>query len=107
MQENIVRDIIHRLTRLEKEVFSNKSQKEDKQGLTKNFSGPSGGLKLFLSKGFFDKKRTLANVREELEKKNYHYSPKAVDHALRRLSKPGEPLVALKEGGRKVYVKRK
>ena len=107
MQENIVRDIIRRLTRLEKEVFINKSQKEDKQGLTKNFSGPTGGLKLFLSKGFFDKKRTLANVREELEKNGYNYSSQAADIALRRLSKLGGPLVALKEGGKKVYVKRK
>ncbi len=106
MNENIIKDIVRRLTRLEKAVFSN-GNKIIKKPEEKNFVGPTGGIHLLISQGTFSKKKGLSETRNELAKKGYHYSLQAVQMALSRLSKSGGQLVSLKESGRKLYVKRK
>jgi len=72
-----------------------------------DYSGPTGGTKYLISKGFFKEKRDLASVREQLSQDGYHYSRQAAHEALKILSKSAGPLVALKEGKRKTYVERK
>lgn len=106
MKPKIIKDIINRLNRIEKVVFSNgllraQIQKND------DFVGATGGIRFLISKGLLDTKRSLSDIRGALEKNGYHYSIQAAQSALNRLSKANGPLVALKESGRKVYVKRK
>lgn len=102
--------ILQRLTRLEEYVFGtgNKEILKKKSKSTKSeFSGPTGGLRLLFSQDFFKEKRDFSEVRAELEKQGYHYSPQAVDVGLRRLSKLNGPLVVVKQGGKKIYRERK
>lgn len=102
--------IIKRLDRLERQVFGGKGKqvlREDKRGRKLDFSGPTGGLRFLVSRDFFKTKKNFSDVRVELEKHGYHYSPQAVDVGLRRLSKLKGPLVALKQGGKKFYGERK
>ena len=106
MEEKIIKNIITRLVRLETTVFKNKLNDNKKQ-ISKDFSGPTGGLRLLVSNGFFNTKQTFGEIRKELAKNNYHYSSQAAQSALSRLSKPGNLLVSLKEGGKKNYVRRK
>lgn len=110
MKSKQIADIVRRLEKLEDAVFSKPKAKvnlgNNKTSDT-SFTGPSGGLKLLISDKFFAKKRALAETRDELEKRGYHYSLQAVQTALSRLSKSSGPLVSFKEDGRKVYAKRK
>jgi hypothetical protein len=72
-----------------------------------NYKGPTGGIKFLIDKGFLNNKQPLAGIRAKLSENGYHYSIQAAQTALNRLSKLGGPIVALKEGGKKLYVKRK
>lgn len=72
-----------------------------------NYSGPSGGIRLLLDKGFFENKKGFSSIREELKSNNYHYPRQSVNSALTRLSIKSGPLVVLRESGRKIYVERK
>ena len=107
-QDETNKQIFKRLERLEDAVFSKQKKivkltsKEDK-----SFRGATGGLRLLTSKGFFDSKKTFAEIKKELANQNYHYSDQAIQTPLNNLSKSGSPLVGFKEGGRKVYAKRK
>ena len=106
IDENLIKNILKRITRLEKAIFPYSSMKS--QILKKkDFTGATGGIRFLISKGFLRTKRSLSDIRGELEKNNYHYSIQAAQSALNRLSKPGGLLVALKTGGKKVYVERK
>lgn len=96
-----------RLTRLEAAVFGKDEVKVELKKNEGKFEGPSGGLKLLISRGAFGTKKALAATKKELEEAGYHYSLQAVNTALRRLAKPGGPLVALKENGKNVYIIRK
>src|SRR5581483_2468841 len=95
-----------RLTRLETAVFGPR-QKSEGRKIRETDSGPTGGLRALIAQGFFKSKRSLSDCRVALGKQDYHYSSQAVDMALKRLSKRDGPLVSFKEGGKKLYAKRK
>lgn len=104
--EKAIPEILARLSRLEKAVFSDR-QKQPSAAQQEQFNGPTGGVRLLVSKNFFKSKRNLGEVRNELTKDEYHYSAQAVHEALKRLSGKDGPLVALTQGEKKLYVKRK
>lgn len=104
-QEKINKQIIKRLERLEKAVFG--GGVHIKKVSPKKYSGPKGGIQLLIDKSLFPKKLTASEAKKLLEKYDYHYRRQVVQTALNRLSKPGGPLVSFKEGGKKVYAKRK
>jgi len=106
MEEKVINEILKRLGRLEKAVFTSGAKKAVKPE-NEQFAGPSGGIKLLISNGFFKAKRNLAQVKDALAKEDYHYTSAPVQTALNRLSIRTGPLAASKEGGNKVYVKRK
>jgi len=93
-----------RLTRLETAVFSSKQKPARTQSRE---TGPTAGLRALMAQGFFKSKRSLSESRAALGKQDYHYSAQAVDMALKRLAKRDGPLVSFKEGGKKLYAKRK
>lgn len=70
-------------------------------------SGPSSGVRHLIEKGFFESKRSLREVREALAELGYHYSPQAVDMAIKRMCGRGGPLVCLQEKGKRVFANRK
>ncbi len=74
---------------------------------TEQFRGPSGGVRLLLSRGLFSSPRKVRDVRDALAKEGYHYGGAQVQTALNRLSERGGPLVTSRHGGKKMYVKRK
>ena len=96
-------DLMRRVEKLERAVFSGAKAKVAKQ----SFGGATGGLRLLISKGFFDQRRFFSEIESELRKQGYHYSKQAIQTPLNRLSVSTGPLVGLKEKGRKVYAKRK
>lgn len=101
-------NLIKRVEKLEATVFASSTKKfvsRSKKEL--NYEGPTGGIKILIDKGFFNTKRTLAEIRAKMAENSYHYSIQAAQTALNRLSKLTGPIVALKEGGKKAYVKRK
>jgi hypothetical protein len=103
--DNQIKEILNRLTKLERVVFG-----EEKKIINKGkeeFVGPTGGIRLLISKGFFKTKRGLGEVKIKLAEESYHYSLQAVQNALNRLSGAGGPLVAFKENSKKVYAERK
>ena len=95
-----------RLLRLEKVVFG-KDKQISKPTKAESSAGPSGGVKLLISQGFFSKRRSLADVREAMAKNDFYYRTSAIQTALNRLSTRTAPLTASSEGGKKVYVRRK
>lgn len=106
--------IIRRIERLEEAIFgeTSRTQKSSISAGSGKFSGATGGIRFLILRGFFsnNNKRSLSDVRKELEKHDYPYSSQAVDMALRRLAKVKGPLVALKPGAGKqgkLYAKRK
>jgi hypothetical protein len=104
MDQPFMRSTDERLTRLEAAVFGGKGASTKARHAE---VGPTGGLRTLITQGFFKSKRNLADSRAALEKNDYHYSAQAVDMALKRLSKRDGPLVSFKEGGKKLYAKRK
>jgi hypothetical protein len=104
-------DLVGRIVALERAVFGGGTKPTAKLVESKkskdDFSGATGGLRLILSKGFFDSRRKFSEIEAELKKQGYHYSKQAIQTPLNRLSTKGGSLVGLKEQGRKVYVKRK
>lgn len=98
-------DVMARLEVLERAVFGANPKKptlaQDK------FKGATGGLRLLLSKGFFDRRRKFSEIETELNKQGYHYSKQAIQTPLNRMSLQSGPLVGLREHGHKVYAKRK
>lgn len=103
MKEKI-KDIINRLEKLERVVFSEGKKRVSVK--KEKFVGPTGGMRLLVSKSFFKTKRSLSEVKNKLAEEGYYYSLQAVQNALNRLS-AGDLLVALRENGKKVYVERK
>lgn len=104
--ERVVRDLQSRVEKLERAVFV-KNRKLLGNAEQQNFKGATGGLRLLMTKGFFDRKRTFREITGALADHHYHYSKQAVQTPLNKLSKPGGPLVGFKEKGKKVYAKRK
>jgi len=104
---NRLQQLESRVERLEKAVFGEGFDKEKFIKTKRSFSGATGGLRLLISQPFFNQKRTFSEIREGFAKRGYYYSNQAIQTPLNNLSKPGGPLVAFKEGGKKVYAKRK
>src|SRR5712691_4732616 len=104
--DNLIRKINVRLVRLENAVFG-KIGKQVPRLRKKEFSGPSGGVRLLIARRFFKTKRNLGEVRKALTASGYQYGAAQVQTALNRLSTRTGPLAASKESGKKLYVKRK
>ncbi len=104
--EKTIKSLLIRVEKLEKVVFG-KNSKKAKNPEPKTFKGATGGLRLLLSKGFFDRKRTFGEIKQGLADHDYHYSNQAVQTPLNNLSKTSGPLVSFREDGKKVYAKRK
>jgi hypothetical protein len=108
MTEKTIQDLIARIEKLERAVFGQGKEKTKAKNIKdRHFSGATGGLRLLISTGFFDRKRAFSEIEAELLKHGYNYSKQAVQTPLNRLSKTGGPLVGFKEKGKKVYAKRK
>lgn len=105
MDDKSFKAIEKRIARLEKAVFTGK--KPVKEKAAEGYSGATGGVRFLISKAHFNKKKALAEIRSALAKHDYHYSAQAVHEALKRLIQKGGPLASLREGGKKMYVKRK
>ncbi len=104
-----IEELENRVAALEKAIFVRNDvpvplSLEKKSGGQK---GPSVGLRILVSNGFFESKRDLGDVREALADIGYLYSRQAVDMALKRFSQREGVLVSLKESGQKFYALRK
>lgn len=104
--DKALRDLEARVEKLESAVFA-RTRKGAAKIESMNFRGATGGLRFLVSKGFFGRKRAFGEITEALAGHGYHYSKQAVQTPLNTLSRPSGPLVALREGGRKLYAKRK
>ncbi|MBI3608485.1 MAG: hypothetical protein HY207_11010 [Nitrospirae bacterium] len=104
-----LREIISRLEKLEHAVFgSGRKAASMAPTDTKKYKGATGGIRLLVDEGFFDKKHSFGEICKALEGKGYHYTKQAVQTPLNNLSSSGGGiLVALTEKGRKLYAKRK
>jgi hypothetical protein len=100
-------DLVSRIEALERAVFGVKPKPRARAVTEDEFKGATGGLRLLLSKGFFDRRRQFSEIETELNKRGYHYSKQAIQTPLNRMSRQGGPLVGLREQGHKVYAKRK
>lgn len=102
----VIKDLQIRVEKIEKVVFGTEKggPKITKQ---QNFKGATGGIRLLISKGFFDCRRNFGEIREGLASHDYHYSNQAIQTPLNNLSTAGGPLVSFKKDGKKVYAKRK
>jgi hypothetical protein len=107
MEKNEYSNLLKRIERLESLVLPNARKREEGIEAKTEYSGATGGLKLLVTEGFFDKKKYLGEINSALSSKNYNYSPQAIQSALNRLSKPNGLLVKFQEKGGKVYAKRK
>lgn len=101
-----IKNILDRLAKLEKEVFTAKQTLKVKEK-TKNFSGAKGGILFLISKNYFNQQHSAPDVKAELSKNDYHYKIQVVQTTLNRLAKSRGELVAMKDGEKKIYVKRK
>ena len=102
-----LKDLQSRIKKLEEAVLPGTRKRTSDKADAGNFKGATGGLRLLATKGYFDRKRTFGEINEALASHGYHYSKQAVQTPLNKLSKPGSLLVSFREGGRKVYAKRK
>ena len=108
MNENTsIKEILIRLEKLEKIVFHVKKESPKKESASNNFSGAKGGILFLISKKYLDKPHSATDVKTELSNNDYHYSIQVVQTTLNRLSKVKGELVAMKDGDKKIYVKRK
>jgi hypothetical protein len=72
-----------------------------------DFRGPTGGVKKLISEGYFKQQRQFADIMSQLHKDGYLYRKQSFHNALTDMSKTGGPLVAIKQGTKKVYAERK
>ena len=109
MDEKILKNILSRLDKLERVVFTTKSLKprKNREKSSEDYKGATGGIRLLITEGFFDNKRLFKEVRSKLTQKGYYYSRQAVQSGLNNLSKKNGPLVVLEEKEGKKYAKRK
>ena len=99
-------DLLRRVEALERAVLGTAKAKKANVS-AENFDGATGGVRFLIAKGFFNSRRSFAEVEKAMQENGYHYSRQAVQMPLTRLSAVGGPLVALKDNGKNVYVKRK
>ncbi len=105
--EHQIKEILLRLEKLERAVFSKDGQKLTYALKPQKFTGAKGGILLLLSKNYFNQRRSAPDVKSELKKNEYDYSIQVVQTTLNRLSKGKGLLVAHKDGDKKHYVRRK
>lgn len=98
-----INGLLQRIEKLERAVFRTAKPAPAK----KAFDGATGGVRFLIDNNFFSRRRFFHEVEAELKKHDYHYSKSAIQMPLNRLSSSKGPLVALKDKGKKVYVKRK
>ncbi len=96
-------DLARRVEKLEQAVFGGGKPKAVKQ----SFEGATGGLRLLVTDGFFNRARYFSEIETELRKRGYLYSKQAIQTPLNWLSASRGPLVSIRDKGRKVYAKRK
>lgn len=72
-----------------------------------NYSGPKGGVRLLMERGYFKSKHSAQDVKTALEKEGYLYQAAVIQTALNRMVLKSGPLVNMKENGTKVYAERK
>ena len=108
--DKLLQDLAARVARLEHAVFPKGKSAPEAKGARSDekYNGATGGIRLLVDEGFFDKKRTFGDVCQALADKGYYYSKQAVQTPLNKLSsvKIGL-LVGLKEQGKKKYARRK
>jgi hypothetical protein len=106
--EKQVQELTSRVEKLEA-ALRPRAKAPAKKASGDDYKGATGGVRYLIDKGFFDKhKRKLGDVTKELGANGYHYSSQAIHDALSRLSNGASmPMVVLKEGGVKKYVRRK
>jgi len=100
-------DLVRRVEALESAVLGIGKTKKKKAGAsasTGNFDGATGGVRFLIADGFFNSRRSFAEVEKAMQDNGYHYSKQAVQMPLTRLSGVGGPLVTLKDKGKNVYV---
>ena len=111
MNEKNIKQILDRLERLEIAVFGKKFGDKNYEKVlkrkSKHFSGITGGIRLLISRGFFKKKRTFREIKEELTQNGYYSSLQAIQTALNKLSGPKGLLVKIKERDKNYYAERK
>jgi hypothetical protein len=103
-------DLRRRVEALEQAVLGTAKVKKEMASTpasAENFGGATGGVRFLIAEGFFKNRRSFAEVEKVMQDNGYHYSRQAVQMPLTRLSNIGGPLVALKDRGKNVYVKRK
>jgi hypothetical protein len=107
MEARMIAKFESRLARLERAVFGSGLQQTLSARADKSAAGPSGGVRVLISQSYFAKKRSVAEVKDALAKNDFHYRTSAIQTALNRLSSRTGPLTTAREGGTKVYVRRK
>lgn len=111
MAKNIdLKDLLRRVEALERAVLGTATAKKaivSAPAGDENFDGATGGVRFLIAEGFFNSRRSFAEVEKAMQENGYHYSRQAVQMPLTRLSAVGGPLVVLKDKGKNVYVKRK
>lgn len=107
MDEKILQQIFQRLERVEQAVFAKRQKPEHVKQKAVVHKGATGGVRLLVEDGFFNKKKQFGEICDAATARGYLYSKQAFQEALNRLSKKGGPLVALLEQGRKIYAIRK
>ncbi|MCE9586223.1 hypothetical protein K8R04_02800 [Candidatus Uhrbacteria bacterium] len=106
--KKVTDDILKRIVRLERAVFLTRKTASRKIASEGEFSGPKGGVLLLISKGFFTRQRSAAQVMAELKGMGYiGYRRQVIHNALNRLSASKGPLISSIEGGVRIYAKRK
>src|ERR1700730_5383194 len=102
--EKTISDLVRRIEKLERAVFSGDKKQNPKKA---DFKGATGGLRLLVSNGFCDRRRLFSDIEAELAKLGYHYGKQAIQTPLNRLSNSTGALVSIRSKGRKTYAKRK
>ena len=112
--EKEIKEIKNALLRIEQKLDkgpqknnSSRQKSAPEDSVSDDFGGATGGIRLLVSKGFFKQRRAMGEVIAALNGEGYLYSKQAFQIAVTRLSRPGGPLTAVKQGKKKVYADRK
>ncbi len=104
-----IKKLIARIEKLEAAVFVKKAASgKVSVPAVEDTSGPTGGIKLLIAKGFFSKQKSAAEVLSELEGMDYiGYQRQVIQNALNRFSAKKGQLIASTKAGVRMYAKRK
>jgi len=107
MDESSIKEILRRIERLEAVVFAKGTKPTNSKNESSKHKGATGGIRLLVDEGFFSKKKPFGEICDAAATRGYHYSKQAFHEALTRLATKEKILVALTEGGKKVYAVRR